>query len=213
MSSLDQMTIVIGPPKVGKTTYVRQLVVEHLTKYPSGIALVHDSNGDQFRDICAPYDNVAAYRDAVAAAAESGNKLPRGSAFLGFDSSAIRSLAVEIGTKYNAADVVQVPILLVFDETSMMESSGSTWIDRDDLRMVATRRHLGIAPVYNCQREAALTQAFFDVSTDVLVFSQNSIDAALAIEKKIGLAKGSLAKCVGASKFLYAHWHQGAGLV
>src|SRR5258707_8644161 len=132
MTTLDQMAIVIGPPKHGKTTYVRGMVIDHLSTYPTGIALVQDTNGDQFPDICKTYDSTDQYRQAVVAAAGANQKLPRGSAFRGFSSNAIRELAIEIGEKYNSADAVFVPIMLVYDETSMMESSGSTHIDRSD---------------------------------------------------------------------------------
>lgn len=213
MSQIDQMVIVIGPPKVGKTTHVRSLVIDHLTRHPTGIALVQDTNGDQFRDICATYDNTDQYRAAVAAAASEQKKIARGSAFRGFASSAMRRLAIEIGDKYNSADSVRVPIMLAYDETSMMESSGSTHIDREDLQMISTRRHKGIAPIFNCQHESTLTQAFFDVATDVIVFSQASSDRCAALEKKLGLQKSALARLIGAPKHVYAHWRQGEGLI
>lgn len=212
-TELDQMVIVIGPPKAGKTTIVRQLVVAHLMEHPSGIALVHDSNGDQFRDICAVYDSTGAYRTASQAAAVDGKPFPRGAAFTGMESSAIRDLAVEIARQHNAADNVKVPIMLAYDETAVMDTSGSTWIDRDDREVGATRRHKGIAPVFNLQSESDLAQPFFRVATDVLIFGQTSIDAVGSLEKKLGLAKGALARTLGMPRFMYAHWKQGEGLV
>lgn len=213
MSQLDQMVILVGPPKTGKTTYVRGLVIQHLVSNPTGIALVQDSNGDQFSDICATYNSVTEYRLAVANAARSNAPLARGAAFRGMESRAMTALAMEIGDHHNAALGVRVPIMLAFDESSMMESSGATWIDRSDLQLIATRRHKGIAPVFNCQRDGALTQAFFDMSTDCIVFSQNGSDGARSLEKKLGLPKGSLERLIGAPKFVYAHWKQGEGLV
>ena len=79
--------------------------------------------------------------------------------------------------------------------------------------MISQRRHRGIAPVYNCQHGAILTDAFYGCATDVVILSQPSIDRALLLEKKLGLGKGSLGKMIGAPKFMYAHWRQGEGLV
>jgi hypothetical protein len=212
-TQIDQMVIVIGPPKHGKTTLVRGLVIEHLTKYPEGIALVQDTNGDQFADICKTYDSVDEYRAAVLSSATTKTKLPRGSSFRGRCSSAIRDLAVEIGKAYNAADSVRVPIMLAYDEASMMESSGSTFVDADDMEMIAQRRHRGIAPIFNCQHSSILTDAFYGCATDVVLFGQPSADRAAKLEVKLGLAKGALTRMVGAPKFVYAHWKQGEGLV
>ena len=208
---LDQAVIVIGPPKHGKTTIGRELVKAHLEKYPTGIALVHDTNR-QFTDLCRWTGSVAACRANVTAARREKKPIARGWAF-GGESTPVSELAAELGQLHNRADDVRVPILLVYDETSMMESSGSTHIAQIDLRINANRRHWGIAPVYNLQRPTALTEAFYTMSTDVYVFAQPSERRTRVLEEYLGLADGRLARLVGAGKYTHAHWRQGEGLV
>lgn len=213
MSELDQATITIGPPKCGKTTIVRGLVREHLIRHKTGIALVHDVN-HQFKDLCALYETVAQWRAARAIAVEAQQPFPRGAAFTAFgEASAVSRLAMELGAEHNSSGDVRMPIFLAYDETSMMEDSGSTHIGQLDLQIATTRRHLGIAPAYNTQRQAALTQAFFEAATDVFVFRQSSEESVRAIEKKIGLQRGALLKLLTADNFRYAHWQAGRGLV
>lgn len=208
---LDYEAILIGPPKHGKTTIVRELVLEHLRTYATGLALVHDTNR-QYLDICACYESVGEFRAAAAAAGASGTPLARG-ASIGGDSTPIAELAWELGGIHNRDDRVAIPIMLAYDETSMMDSSGSTFITKIDLQINANRRHRGIAPVYNVQRLTALTEAFYDMTTDVYVFAQHKRRRVRQIEDQLGLEDGTLNVLLGAQKFVHVHWKQGEGLV
>jgi hypothetical protein len=202
---LDQCIITIGPPKCGKTTIQRELVKAHLVKYADGIALVHDVN-HQFRDLCRMYATVPQWRAAREKAALAKQPFPRGAAFTDFgEASAVAALAMELGSTHNSATDVQLPIYLGYDESAMMEDSGSTFIGSLDLQVAVMRRHRGIAPAYNTQRQSALMQAFFDAATDVYVFRQSSDDAIRAIEKKLGQNKGSLQQLASFDNFRYVH--------
>ena len=209
---VDQSYIVVGAPKSGKTTLVRTLVIDHLERYPSGVALVHDVN-HQFRDICQMYETVDEYRVASRAAALSGALFPRGAAFGCFEAAPISELAFELGRVHNDALDVRVPIFLAYDETSMMESSGSTHVGRRDLQLSTMRRHLGISLAFNLQRQGALMQSFYSNATDVVVFAQSNEDDVRELEKKLGLPRATLQRCIAAERFAYAHWKQGRGLV
>lgn len=212
MTEVDQSYIIVGPPKSGKTTLVRQLCIDHLERYPSGIALVHDVNR-QFRDICVHYETVDQYRAASRSAALTGQPFARGAAFGCFDAAPIAELALELGRSHNDAQDVRIPIFLAYDETSMLESSGSTHVGRRDLQLSTTRRHLGISLAYNLQRQGALMQAFYGNATDVAVFTQSNEDDVRELERKLGLQKGALQRCIAAERFTFAHWKQGRGLV
>lgn len=210
---LDQAVITIGPPKCGKTTIQRELVKAHLVKYPEGIALVHDVN-HQFHDLCRSYGSVQEWRAAREQAASSRQPFARGAAFTGFsEAKSVAALAMELGSRWNSSTSVTVPIFLGYDESAMMEDSGSTYIGQLDLQVAVTRRHRGIAPAYNTQRQAALMQAFFDAATDVFIFRQSSDDSIRAIEKKLGLNKGTLQQLASFGNFRYVHWQAGRGLV
>lgn len=211
---LDQCVITIGPPKCGKTTIQRELVKAHLVKYGEGIALVHDVN-HQFGDLCRTYKTVAEWRAAREQAATARQPFARGAAFTEFgEANAVASLAMELGTKHNSANNVTMPIYLAYDESATMEGSGSTFIGQLDLQVAVMRRHRGIAPAYNTQRQAALMQAFFDAATDVFVFRQQSDDAIRSIEKKLGATKGSLQQLARFDNFRYVHWQAGGrGLI
>lgn len=213
MSELDQSIITVGPPKCGKTTLVRAAARQHLQRYPKGIVLVHDVN-HQFKDMCQMFETVAAWRLARDAAAQAKQPFPRGAGIWGFgEARHISTCAIELGRAHNSADNVTLPIFVAFDETSMMEDSGSTHIGRDDLRMVTTRRHLGIAPAFNLQRGSALMKAFFEAATDVFVFKQSSEESVRDVEVKLGVPRGSLMCMLSAENFRYAHWKQSQGLV
>lgn len=211
MSELDQAAIVVGLPKHGKTTIARMLVKEHLEKWGSGIAIVQDYNR-QFGDLCARYETVEAFRAAATKARKEKRALPRGAAF-GCKSSALAELARELGRLHNRDTDVRVPIMLVYDEASLMDTSGSTHISDIDEEINANRRHMGIAPVYNIQRPTALTEAFYTTATDVYVFSMPSAKRTSKLEELLGLADDRLAPLVGKPKFVHVHWKQGEGLV
>ena len=207
---LDKAVIVIGPPKHGKTTIARGLVLEHLTAYATGFALVHDPNR-QLRS-CRRYESVAQFRAACAAAVRDKKPIPRGASF-GGKASELSAFARELGQLHNSDTNVQVPILLVYDESSLMDTSGSTHISDVDLEINANRRHWGIAPVYNLQRPTALTEAFYTMATDVYVFSQPGARKTRTLEEYLGLGDGRLDGLVGRPKFVHVHWKQGEGLV
>ncbi len=210
---IDQQVIAIGAPKCGKTTIAHGLCLAHLKRFPQGVALVHDVNA-QFRDLCALYETVQDWRDARELARANEEPFPHGAAFTGFDQSEeIAKLAFEIGRQRNTAFEVRTPIFCAFDETAAIEDSGSTFIGRMQLRISTQRRHLGISLAYNLTRESALMSAFYETATDVFVFRQSSEESVRAIEKKIGLPKGSLMRLLTAPNYEYAHWQAGKGLI
>jgi len=203
--------IVIAPPQHGKTTVVKAITIEHLRTYPTGIALVHDKNR-QFLDICARYETIAEFRAAAAKAANENVPFPRGASF-GCSSTEVSQLAYDLGRKHNTMEDVRMPILDVNDETSLMETSGSTHIAQIDLEINANRAHLGICPVYNAQRPTALTEAFYSMATDVIIFSMPSRRKARVLEEYLGLPDNALDGIVGWPKYKHVHWKQGEGLV
>lgn len=212
MSEVDQAIIAVGPPKCGKTTIVRTACRKFLVSRQRGIAIVHDVNR-QFGHECAYYNTVDEWLRARAAAHEANEPFPRGAAITGYDQARpIVECAIKLGSAHNRASHVALPMFVAFDESSMMEDSGSTHIARHDLQMLTTRRHLGIAPAYNLQRGGALMKAFYEASTDVFVFRQSSEESVREIELKLGVPKGSLLCMLSADNFKYAHWKNPGGL-
>ncbi len=159
--------LIIGPPRAGKTSLASKLVSSHLAK---GVRVfAHDPN-HQYRQ-CVRYDSAAAWRAKAVAAASSSSKLPLG-ASLGGPAREMTALVLELGRKYNTADRARVPMLAVYDEGSLLGSSGSTWIDSEDQALISTRRHLGVGLLYLVQRPTTLHTSFVELATDVWVFRQ-----------------------------------------
>lgn len=211
MGDYNFSAVVIGPPQYGKTTIVKGLVEQHLRAHPTGLALVHDPNR-QFRDLCATYDDSAAWLAALTRAADEGKPFPRG-ASIGGKASALRDAVVAIGKRRNSAGNVRLPMLLAYDESSLMGSSGSSYISEDDNALLSNRRHWGIGTVYNVQRPTALTEAFYSLATDVFILAQPSERRTSIVEEYLGLRPGSLRSLVGGGPFRFAHWKSGKGLV
>lgn len=211
MSGYDFAGLVIGPPKSGKTTKLRSLVDEHLRAHPTGLALVHDPNL-QFQDLCATYEDVHAWRRALAEHEKTKTPFPRGAAVAG-DWSELRDMAIAIGRARNRADRVRVPILLACDESSLMADSGRSHIEKAELQLLSMRRHWGIGPVYNAQQATSLVDAFYALSTHVFAFRQVSEKETRKLEERFGLPEGRLASLVTAPKFHYVELRAGEGLV
>lgn len=208
MREFNFASVIVGPPQMGKTTIARTLVRDHLAA--GGWAFVHDPNR-QFRDMCAVYDDAAAWR-AAAAAAGKETPFPRG-ASLGGKATDVTQLAVDIGRAHNTADNIRVPIMLVYDESSLMGSSGGSYVGELDNALLSNRRHWGVGPVYNVQRPTALTEGFYNLATDVFILAQSSDRRTRVLEEYLGLPDGALDALVGAEPFTFRHWKAGKGLV
>lgn len=211
IEDFNKAVVVVGPPQYGKTTKAIDQAVEHLRAYPTGLVLAHDPNR-QFRSFCGVYETVSDWRRALDQAARTKTEIPRGSS-VGGSAADVTRAAVELGKARNVAGKVRVPIFLVFDESSLMETSGGSFMGKEETQLLSNRRHWGIAPLYNVQRPTALTEAFYSMSTDVFIFGQPSERRTAILEEYLGLRAGVLAWLVGAPKFTYAHWRAGEGLV
>lgn len=182
---------IIGPPEYGKTSILRKLVRRHLTELPTGIVLIHDPVAQFAKDGCAFYRDANAYRAAAAAALKAKKPMPRG-ASLGGSAEELTRLALSLGERAgNTQDHVRVPILLGFDEASLRDGSGSTWMGKDDNELLSTRRHRGVGIVMNIQDTGQLTERFFRMSTDNYVLAQTT-ESATKLEKALMLERGTL---------------------
>jgi hypothetical protein len=209
---IDQATIVVGLPKHGKSTIARREALQWLETYPTGIVLAHDKHGELAGDICAPYRSVDDWRKAHAA-----EQAPGGASFRCASSDVIK-LAIELGERFNAAKDVRLPMKVMIEESSLANTSGPTHMDSIDVEMFSNRRHYGIAPYYNVQRQSALMRAFYEQATDVYIFAQTARNAR-ELEDKLSLPEGALDATITepplrvCPKYRCLHWRQGEGLV
>jgi hypothetical protein len=199
--------LIIGPPEFGKTSLAVEIVETFLAQDVNVFA--HDPNR-QFRGRCAEYADAAAWRSAAEAAAKTSSPMPRGSLF-GCKAKEVRDLMVDLGQKWNDVDRVRVPMLGVFDEGSMLGTSGPTWISEEDQMVISNRRHLGMGLLINLQRPTMLTSAFSEIATDVYLLQQNGkrVDA---LEETLNLRPGALARVVELPPHRYVHWTRKGGL-
>jgi hypothetical protein len=211
-NEFNHAVVIVGLPRHGKTSIARDEVSAHLSTYPHGRALVHDPQR-QFRDLCATFDDVAHWRRELQAAIAAKQPFPHG-ASIGGEGKAVRDAAVELGKLHNTADNVRVPIMLVYDESSLMGTgSGPTWMDGGDTALLSNRAHWGIATIYNVQRPTALPESFYTMATRVVIFSQPSERRTRVLEEYLGLADGALLELVGAPPYKHLVWESGKGIV
>lgn len=199
----NQSAIIAGPPEYGKTSIARALVRRHM-KETNGLALVHDPVAQFGRDGCRFYPDTNAWRREAAAA--KGKPMPRG-ASLGGSSSAIVELAIALGTRAgNTQENVRLPILVVIDEGSTNDSSGSTWISQEDQEALALRRHKGVGFVFNIQTPTMLMERFWLMTTDAYLFVQTSKHAKLLNERLLleaGTLEGAGVCALGLHEYLH----------
>ena len=168
MQSVNYCGIIVGGRGCGKTTLARKLIAQHIAETDNGIVLAHDPMRQFVRDGAAWYDNAAAWRSAMAAAAAAKTPVPRVSS-IGGDAQDITRLALEVGDKvHNTADACKVRIKLVFDEASLHDER--THISDANNELVATCRHRGIEPLFLCQRAGQLVTAFWEMASVAYVF-------------------------------------------
>jgi hypothetical protein len=205
---------IVGPPEYGKTTIARQLVRRHLRELPSGVVFVHDLVGQYGKDGCHWYADASAWRAAAAKAAKEKRPMPRGAA-LGGSTEAIVQLARELGEKCgNRQEDVRVPILVVLDEGSTNDASGSTWAGKEDVQSLAMRRHRGNGFVFNLQDPMMLTAQLWRLATDFYLFKCTTKHARI-LDDRLYLETGSLERAglCTLPKHRYLHVRQGAGVV
>lgn len=212
----DYATIIVGLPRHGKTTIAAHEAFDHLTRYPTGLVLAHDPNG-QFRSFCTVYDTIDEYKRARDAATAKRQPFPRGASIRN-DAKAIRDEAIAIGRARNTDVNTRVPIKLTYDEGSLAKSSGGSWMSEIDEAMLSNRAHWGIHVTYNIQKPTALTEAFYTMSRDVFIFAMPSRRRTAVLEDYLGLKDGALDELLGdgtkpCPKFRYKHWRSGEGLL
>lgn len=203
--------LVIGPQRYGKTNEMKKITAAHLSEYPTGLALIHDPNR-QFDDVCAVYEDAAAWRKAFDAACASGQPFPRGASIGGLAKD-VREAAITLGKSRNVAKNVRIPILLGIDESSLMGTSSSTHISDEDNALISNRAHWGIGPMLIAQRVGALHAAWYANATLVILFAQVSERETAKAEERLGLPDGTLSDLVMAPKYRHRRWEVGKGLV
>ena len=203
---LNYLALICGPPQHGKTTIAKKIVDEKLRA--GWWVFAHDVAW-QYRS-CRHWTTAAAWTKAARAAADAKKPFPRGASF-GCGASEMTELAISVGRR-NRAGAVRVPILVVYDESSLLEKSSGSYISPSDNALISTRRHKGIGLVYLLQWPTQLHPAFLALATDVFLFRQSPQHLNM-LEERLHLQRGDLASLGSAPKFKFAHVQPGVGLV
>lgn len=209
MSGMNYQGIVVGPPAAGKSTLVASVLRSHLDN--GAWVFAHDPN-HQFQSLCAKYKNAGAWKVAAAKAAADDAPMPRGALFYDCAAEEVSSLAVELGERHNRVGAVRFPMVVAFDEGSLLDDSGQSHVGKEDGRLMATRRHKGVGLVWNVQSPTMLMRRFWELSTDAYLFRQPT-DRVRTLEQLLGLNPGELAGLPSLPAYRYYHWQAGKGLV
>jgi len=170
MRELNEQVLLVGAPGTGKTRLWMYLTTAKWLPNEEWV-FVHDPNG-QVRKLGASarlYRDTHAWRAAAAAAAAAKQPLPR-VAGLQCETDELTNLIIELGGRHNRDEDVRFPMRVIYDEGSMMESTGASYAAKLDVRLCSRRRHLGAAPVYLVQEPLMVPKPLWVYATDVYLF-------------------------------------------
>jgi len=205
---MNHMSIICGPPEVGKTSLSLELALD---SWRRGVwQFVVDPNR-QFRAICDHYECFAEWRARARAAHAAGAELPRGASFASGDGLA--EGIYELGKRLNTVDAARFPMRYVADEASVLKGSGSTWIGKADEQLINNRRHRQVEISLNLQRPSQLVTAFWETATDVYLFAQSKPARVRDLEDALDLPDGALEACLRLPDHRYYHVVPRRGIV
>lgn len=207
----DSFELVVGPPKSGKSSLCKRLLLERLER--GRWCFVQDS-AREFEDVCVPYATAAAWT-AAAAAATPERPLPRAAAVACFDGAdELVELVFSLGDRWNRSfGACRAPICLALNESTELGETGSTYLGKLQSRLVSQRRHLGIEVLYCLQWSTQLPRQVYAVATRVYLFRQTRADSIADLELKLNLERGSLGLLATLPPHRFVTWEQGKGLV
>lgn len=166
MSGYNFAAVLIGDAECGKTTLARSLVYAFLVERRSGVVLAHDPAG-QFAGAGGALADAEEARARIREAQRARTAMSRVIS-CGGDAREVTRLALELGA-VNRADRVVRPILVVYDEASML-SSGRTHIDKVEEQALAIRRHRGVGSITCAQQATQLAAPYLYFATEVRLF-------------------------------------------
>lgn len=199
--------IVVGMPGAGKSTLLRSIARRAILEDGAAV-LAHDRIGDWEREWRIP-----AFRDEHAVwELLAAGKWPRAVSLQMLAADATR-IARTLGQRFNTPVKLSVPMFLVYDEGTLVETSGATHQGRDDQELNALRRQWGIGVAYNMQRTATLPDPFWDLTTDVYLATMADERSVRATEVGCGLPRGALSHAMRLPPYHWIHVRRGRGIV
>lgn len=163
--TLNLAGFLVGVAEAGKSTLVLELVDDWLRR--GGWAFVHDPT----RSFRVPsYGSWAEYLAAATRSVDdSGLPTLRVAAFSCPWSELVAGVKA-LARQLNSQHRVRMPMLLVGDEASGIDSSGRTHMSHEDQELWSQRRHFGVAIVVNLQRVKNLPLPFWEQVNHLWVF-------------------------------------------
>ena len=177
---------IIGPAGSGKTMIAKRYVQEQLAR---GVwVFVHDPGCQFVTSGCIAYPSFAAWQEAARASQKGGRPLPRGASIQARTPSEIVEGCRELGERHNRSRVGRggpppFPMLLVIDESTLLDTSGSTWVGKSDAEVMANRRHFGIGIVMLQQHPGQLPAPVYRQATDLILFNSSDTKSLEKIEE------------------------------
>jgi hypothetical protein len=175
--TLNLAGFLVGVAGAGKSSHVQELANDFADR--GGYVFFHDPTRS-FEELGAVF--FASWAEYLATAAkdldEAGLPKLRVASF-GCPWSELVAGMKELGRTYNTQNHVRMPMLLVGDEASGIDSSGRTHMSQEDQELWAQRRHFGIAILVNLQRVKNLPTPFWEQVNHIWVFRVTPGDVAI----------------------------------
>lgn len=208
MSKIDSQVVIAGPQGAGKTSLLKELVATHVKA--GAMVFVMDCH-KQFAETVPWFPTVGHYVAHNRRAAADGQGAPRmlGAAAIGSqDSEELTDFVLALSEKLEAIEGPKPPyIALCYDEAVLIEGLLPSHIPMKMSRLIAMRRHRGIALSILCQDFGQLHQRWQTLATDLYMFRTSSEDRIKICAKRFGVKKESLELALAALPFKYHYLH------
>jgi hypothetical protein len=200
--SLNLAGFLVGVAEAGKSSHVTELAYDFVSR--GGWVFFHDPTRS-FEEMGAVVFSSWAEYMATAARDVDERGLPklRVVAFTCPWSEVVAGVKA-LGRAYNTQHDTRMPMLLIGDEASGIDSSGRTHMSQEDQELWSQRRHFGCGILVNLQRVKNLPTPFWEQVNHIWVFRVTPGDVDI-ITQGADLPRGLIANAPQLEQYDFLH--------